>query len=141
MRPKVSKVVVLGAVFNQRGELLVSQRYDPKIPEAHMKWDFIGGANEFGESLEETLHRELDEEAGVVVEIQEFLPQHVSRLWSHEQYDQHTLVFCFSCKLISEKRRKKEKKIHQLAWRKLEDLDEIEFLPTCHSFLTYLRNK
>ena len=141
MKPKVSKVVVLGAVFNDKSELLISQRYDPKIHEAHMKWDLIGGTNEFGESLEETLARELSEEAGIAAEIDKFIPIYTSKLWNHESYDQHTLVFCFLCRLTSKKCTKKDNKIHRLAWKQLKDLTDLEFLPTCQPFLNYLRLK
>ena len=66
---KKSKLVVLGLIENQNNEYLLSQRYDPDVPEAHLKWDFPGGTNEFGESLEETLEREVLEETGLKIEI------------------------------------------------------------------------
>ena len=50
-----SKLVILGLIENQNHEFLLSQRYEPKLPEVHLKWDLPGGRNEFGESLEETL--------------------------------------------------------------------------------------
>lgn len=37
------------------------------------KWEFIGGKNRYGESLEETLKREWKEEVGLDIEVNDFL--------------------------------------------------------------------
>ncbi len=50
-----TKLVVLGLIKNDKNQYLLSQRYDLDVPEAHLKWDLVGGTNEFGEDLEETL--------------------------------------------------------------------------------------
>ena len=64
-----TKLVVLGLIKNDKNEYLLSQRYDLDVPEAHLKWDLVGGTNEFGEDLEETLYREVFEETGLKVKI------------------------------------------------------------------------
>ena len=38
-----------------------------------LKWEFIGGKNRYGETLEETLKREWKEEVGLDIEVNEFL--------------------------------------------------------------------
>ncbi len=42
-----SKLVVLGLIKNKENKFLLSQRYDPDIPEAHLKWDLPWWTNEF----------------------------------------------------------------------------------------------
>lgn len=49
MRKK--KLIVLGLIKNDKNEFLLSQRYNPDILDAHLRWDLPGGTNEFGESL------------------------------------------------------------------------------------------
>jgi 8-oxo-dGTP pyrophosphatase MutT (NUDIX family) len=57
-------LLVVGAtvvVFNDKKEILLQQRSESR------KWGFPGGVMEYGESLEETAHRELQEETGLMV--------------------------------------------------------------------------
>jgi mutator protein MutT len=62
--------VAAGLVFRD-GKLLITLRYD----DAHLGglWEFPGGKLERGESFEECLLRELREELGIEVEIQELI--------------------------------------------------------------------
>ncbi|SEC12441.1 NUDIX domain-containing protein [Paenibacillus sp. GP183] len=59
-RPIIFTGVVV-VVFNGKNEVLFQMRTDTK------DWGIIGGALELGESLEEAAHRELYEEAGIMV--------------------------------------------------------------------------
>ncbi|MGX7198823.1 NUDIX hydrolase [Enterococcus nangangensis] len=54
-------------VFNDCGEVLLQRRSDKN------KWGFPGGAVELGESLEETLLRELAEETGLYGQCQQLV--------------------------------------------------------------------
>ena len=57
-------VQVVAAIFQKDGKILVGQRTpDQSHP---LKWEFPGGKVEPGESLEEALARELEEELGVL---------------------------------------------------------------------------
>ncbi len=134
MRTK-QKLVVLGIIENDKGQILVSQRLDPKIYEAHLKWDVPGGTNEFGESLKETLMREIKEETGLNVNILKLLPDCVSKEWKHEDYLQHTLVFCYHCKLINGELHLNDHKIKELKWVSPKDAYKLELLPTTKIFI------
>lgn len=57
--------VACGVLVNDRGEVLIAQRPEGKI--AAGKWEFPGGKIEPGESPEQSLRRELDEELAVRV--------------------------------------------------------------------------
>jgi 8-oxo-dGTP diphosphatase len=59
-------------VFNKEGKVLLAQR-GPKANNEAGKWDFPGGTVEFGETIEDTLKRELIEELGIEIEIRELL--------------------------------------------------------------------
>ncbi|MDH4330918.1 MAG: NUDIX domain-containing protein [Candidatus Moranbacteria bacterium] len=132
---KKTKLIVLGLVENERGEFLLSQRNDPDVPEAHLKWDFLGGKNEFGESLEKTLEREIFEEAGLRVRVGDMFPKSISRVWDHTLFDLHVVVFCHHCKLVSGETHLNDPKIYDLKWVKKEELADYDFLPTTQFFV------
>jgi 8-oxo-dGTP diphosphatase len=58
--------VVAGALFNERGEVLIAQRPAHKLYPG--QWEFPGGKIEAGESARDALVRELREELGVEVQ-------------------------------------------------------------------------
>lgn len=67
--PKIIEVAA-GLIF-RGGKLLITQRY----PDAHQGglWEFPGGKREPDESFEQCLHRELAEELGIEVEVNELI--------------------------------------------------------------------
>lgn len=132
---KTSKLIVLGIIENQNGEILISQRFEEELPEVHLKWDLPGGKNEFGESLEETLRREILEETGLNVEIMSLLPKTISKVWEYSNRHQHTIVLCYRCRLIDGELHLNDKKINDLKWIRKSDLDEFEFLPSSRNFI------
>lgn len=55
-------------VFNDKKEILMAQRFNPKHI-WHKKWNFPGGGIEFGENPKDTAIRETFEEVGIKIEI------------------------------------------------------------------------
>jgi len=66
-------VVPLGIVVRD-GKILINKRNDVINPELHGLWEFPGGGVEIGESVEESLLREVREETGYTTEIVTQLP-------------------------------------------------------------------
>lgn len=56
-------IVVVGIVFNERGEILIAQRTSKQSHAGY--WEFPGGKVEVGETLEQALIRELHEEVHI----------------------------------------------------------------------------
>ncbi len=135
---KKQKLIVLGLIQNNKNEVLISQRFDPEVADAHLKWDLVGGTNEYGESLEETLKREVKEETGLNVEIQHLLSKSVSKIWNYKNFKLQTIVFCYKCKLIDGSMRLNDHKINDLKWVNKNDLTNYEFLSTTKAFINLI---
>ncbi len=56
--------VVVAALINKEGEILLSSRPEPKVYAGY--WELPGGKVEKGESLAQALSRELEEELGII---------------------------------------------------------------------------
>lgn len=73
---------VFGLSFNAKGQVLLTQRFEPETPDAHLKWQLPGGGQEFGEDLPATLKREMLEELGLRVEILDERPIVGMNIWA-----------------------------------------------------------
>jgi 8-oxo-dGTP diphosphatase len=67
--PKKISVGAMGLPIRKDGKFLLTRRNAPGISAWHNKWQIAGGALEFGETLEEALARELQEELCVSTRI------------------------------------------------------------------------
>ena len=58
--------VAVGVLINAQGEFLLTSRPAGKVYEGY--WEFPGGKLEAGETVEQALRRELQEEIGITIE-------------------------------------------------------------------------
>jgi len=87
-RKKVPHIVVGAAVVrNRKGEVLIAQRRDQDMLGG--LWEFPGGKQETGETIQQCIARELKEELGINVEVEDFLTT-VYHAYSHFTMDMHT---------------------------------------------------
>jgi len=109
--------VAAGLVFRD-GQLLITQRR----PQDHLGglWEFPGGKREPGETFEQCLRRELQEELGVDVEVGALLDE-----ISHAYPEKSVHLKFYRCKLIAGE----PQPIHcnALAWVTQKQLREYEF--------------
>jgi len=87
-KKKVPHIVVGAAVVtNRKGDVLIAQRRDKDMLGG--LWEFPGGKQETGETIQQCIVRELREELGINVETGDFLMT-VKHAYSHFTMDMHT---------------------------------------------------
>ncbi len=122
------KLVIVGVIFNQAGEILLTQRFDPKFPDAHLKWDLPGGTHESGETLEQTVTREILEETGYRVKLERMIPYHMENFWQAKEGRQEVVVLGFGGRLLGGKPHLNDPKIEAIKWLKPADLKRYDLL-------------
>ncbi len=110
-------------VFNAEGKVLLTQR-GPKSNNEAGKWDFPGGTVEFGESLEETVIREFQEELGILIEVIELIDV-VNHILPNEQ--QHWVSPSYIARLLEGTPEIKEaEKCTGIKWLEVSEINQEE---------------
>ena len=112
-------IEVVAAIIHRDGAYFATQR---GYGEFEGMWEFPGGKIEPGESREDALKREIQEELGVDIYIKELL--------CTTEYDYptfHLTMHCYLCSVASGEIELREHKSAQ--WLTAETLDTIEWLP------------
>ncbi|MEE9368814.1 MAG: A/G-specific adenine glycosylase [Pontiella sp.] len=87
-KKKVPHIIVGAAVVtNKKGNVLVAQRLEKDMLGG--LWEFPGGKQESGETIQQCIVRELKEELGINVEVGEFITT-VKHAYSHFTMEMHT---------------------------------------------------
>ena len=112
--------VVAGLLQDEQGRVLITQRR----PQAFMplKWEFPGGKVEAGESDEQALRRELQEELEIEVEVGEHFAGRV-----HSYPDFNVDFHVYRCQIESGSLKKIA--VHDFKWVPIEELDSFDFPP------------
>jgi len=124
--------IVVAVIKNKEGKLLVAKRNEPEIPEAHNKWEFIGGHIEFLETPEDAVIREVKEESGLEVKIIRLLPKIFNNHWvTKNGKELQVLLICFECEVVGGQLHTEslDAKISEL---KFIDISELKNLDTLH---------
>ena len=110
MNPRVPIPVVAALIEDADGYLLLGRR--PPTKALPMKWEFPGGKVEPGESIEQALRRELQEEIGVTIASAE--------PWKVEMFDYpHALVRLHFCRVRLWSGTFEMREGQQMAWETL----------------------
>lgn len=107
----------------------MNKRFEPECKDAHLKWELPGGKVEFGESIEESLKREILEETGVEVLVKKMVPFSQTIYWKYDWGIQQTLLFCYECKFVKQKKTKKDHKVERFEWVALDIIRKRKILP------------
>ena len=132
------KTVILGIIENTQDQILMTQRLDPKIQDAHMKWDIVGGTKRNKESEIRTLKRECIEETGYKINIHKKLPKEIIKKWKHTDYTLYVDIRCFHCNVLQKTIDKTtDKRINKIEWKPREEILSLDLLPTTRELIKY----
>ena len=112
-------IEVTCAIIIKGNKVLATQR---SVKMAHaLKWEFPGGKVKIGESPEKCIHREIQEELGVRIRVEQLLPSVV------HYYDQTAIkLIPFVCSMVGETISLKEHKSYQ--WVDFSSLNSVDWL-------------
>jgi 8-oxo-dGTP diphosphatase len=117
---------VVAAVIERGDELLVSFRH-PKGPRPS-KWEFPGGKVERGETEQQALIREMQEELGVLCEIDELVRRVV-----HPYPDTDVEIAFYKTRIVEGE--PKPLTMEEIRWVKRTDLGQLDFLEADRPFV------
>lgn len=123
-------IEVVAAVIRRGGTILATQRgYGPW----EGWWEFPGGKIQSGESLEEALLREIQEEMDTAIAIDRFLTT-----VDYDYPDFHLTMHCFLCHLADGTYTLKEH--HAARWLNADSLQTVQWLPADQDLVAGLAN-
>lgn len=120
-----ARVEVVAALIVRNGKVLVARRPPGKARSG--QWEFPGGKAEPGESAEQALAREIEEELGCGC-----APAQTFAVLEHEYPDLHVRVLFIGCRLQGEPVRREHA---ELAWVSPEELARYEFVEADRALL------
>ena len=123
-------IKVVAAIIQRDGAYFATQR---GYGEFESMWEFPGGKIEPGESSEDALKREIQEELGVDIAIENIL--------CTTEYDYpsfHLTMHCYLCSIASGEIELREHK--SARWLRPEELGSVEWLPANKDVISRLNN-
>ncbi len=90
----VHKIIGVAVIWNEKGEILIDRR----LPKGVMGglWEFPGGKIELGETVEECIKREIEEELGIEIEVGSHLIT-IDHIYTHL----HVTLIVHHCRHLS----------------------------------------
>lgn len=133
--------VGVGAILIKDGKLLLGLRNpDSKKADSELHgegtWTMPGGGVEFGESLEDTIRREVYEECGIKVYKTKFVSLSVERV-----HDAHFITLGFLCEQFSGEPEIREEDIVEWKWFELNKLPKNLFIATKNILNNYFAGR
>ncbi|KKM10185.1 NUDIX hydrolase [Clostridiales bacterium PH28_bin88] len=111
-------MIVTAGIIEREGKILIAQR--PANAHRALEWEFPGGKLEPGEQPEECLKRELREELGLNVEVED-----IYKVVLHRYEDREVLLLCYRCQYAGGEPEAKEGQ--DFRWVTVEQMGAYDF--------------
>jgi 8-oxo-dGTP diphosphatase len=128
----LEQILVTAGFITENGKVLIAQRL-PQGPEAG-KWEFPGGKVELAEDPRSCLQRELHEELGIEVAVDEVL-----EVISSVKEQRHLVLIYFRCRIIRGETEAIE--CQKVTWLTPEQIDPLEKPESDKIFWSWWRSK
>ena len=122
---------VTAAVIRQNGKVLICQR--PRSKSCGLLWEFPGGKIEMGETGEQCIVRECQEELGITLNVERKL---TDIIYDAPDYTIH--LHLYLCNMIAGTLEKKEH--NAIAWITPDEIAQYEFCPADKKMLQLEHN-
>lgn len=132
--------LVVAAAIVHDTEILLAKRYQPELPEAHLKWELPGGKVKIEESPHDALIREIHEELGAEIRIIRLLPHVQSNIYHSQKGLIHSVVLAFESVVVRRgtKPHVAEKAVRDVMWVRTGELTSYDLLPGTAEFVKCL---
>lgn len=118
---KYHQLVVVVALIERNGNLLMLRRHDPENSQWHQRWEFPGGKIEVNETPLDALHREIKEETLLTVHSEKLLGVHTHH-WNTSKGIQQTFILLYHCQTNSDKVGLNNEENDSYVWEKPETI-------------------
>jgi len=127
---------VLGLAVDREGKYLLTRRHEPGNSRIHQKWQLPGGGLEFGESVEQVLAREMEEELKVSVRILFPYPIVKSHIYDYQNKKIEVLLLCYLVDIGSQKPEIGDPETAEFGWFSADEAQKLDYLPLTIEFIT-----
>jgi len=132
---KITFVGVLGLAVNKKGEFLLTKRNQPGNHRTNAKWQLPGGGMEFGETPEQVLAREMEEELKVSVRI--LYPQPIVRTHVYDKSSAklQVILLTYLIDIGGQKAKIGNHEASELGWFSADQVHKLDYLPLTIEFI------
>ena len=135
------QIVVAGAiVVDGKGNVLLTRRNQPELPQAHNKWEMPGGKVEFNEAPEATAVREVFEETGYKIQIDPTRVSVKAMVWEFAERDIHTILIAYHATVKGGDLKIQGGTVSDVRWWPIDKIPLDNLLPLDDEFVLELAN-